>query len=182
MMHENPITFFFIFPTWIWLISSLLLLPPPSPALRAQTVTKRGGRTGRERPALRHICALQPLPPPTPASPSPPNSHRFPNYFALLWRGVTCQRPTRSNAISFSRLWSLPASFISLTLPTQPHWPPFPQFNCPQLILPTPLRFKGWDWQWLESEYIFKELIHQRLTSGRIQLINSERCVVKKIK
>lgn len=48
------------------------------------------------------------------------DSHWFPYYFALLWQHITRQHPTRSNAISFSRLWSPPGSFISLTLPTRP--------------------------------------------------------------
>ncbi|TNN62438.1 hypothetical protein EYF80_027346 [Liparis tanakae] len=38
------------------------------------------------------------------------DSHRFPNYFALLWLHVTRHRPTRSNAIYFfSPLIAAPA-------------------------------------------------------------------------
>lgn len=56
-------------------------------------------------------------PPPNHISPKTvPLSRRFPpgftNCFALQCQHVTRRRRTRSNAISFSRLWWVPGSFI----------------------------------------------------------------------
>lgn len=173
MTHGNPITFFFYFPHMNLTHFVPVITPPPpppsSPALRAQTGTKRRGRTGRERPALRHICALQPLRPHPPLH-LPPLSILTGSQTTLHFCGGVSLASVQQGQmpfhfLAFDRCPALSSVSPSPRSLTGHHFPSLTAPNSP----PTPLRFKGWDWQWLESEYIFTELIHQRLIGGHVR-------------
>lgn len=191
LMHDESYTMFntwrteiqllfFILLTWIWLISSLLLLPLP--LLLLSLLPSAPGSNGYETegpnwPGVSSspahlLSAASPTPSPLHLPPLPIliGSQTTLHFCGGVSLASVQQGQMPFHFLAFDRCPALSSVSPSPRSLTGHHFP----------SLTAPPRFKGWDWQWLESEYIFTELIHQQLISGRVQLINSERCTVKK--